>query len=708
MMKTPWAVAFFATVFASLADAQDSVLLDVQSQKQGDAILYSVDFGVSLYYVRHLPYAGGNVLQIQLRAAQAIDPSAANAAANTTAALIARRESLAPATRVDEPIAFLTYEGNVPGGPYLTLRFKWPVSYTVQEGPGAKSILVRVERLKVALPSHVIKGAKTTGDSKLDQLMSDAVKALAENDNARAIVYLSRILELPANAYSEQAKELVGLARERKGDFARAKIEYLEYLRLYPNGAGANRVNERLSGIEMSLAQAAAEPIASETPPISYYTRWSQRYSRDHTDLNSTSTATEFSSITSGLNASLRGQSNDYEYYAYADAQQVHSLDNGSAEHVEVNALYVQGKSKVLHHSLVAGRQSSGTTGIVGRADAVWGTYEFAPRLRVGALAGRPAEPLPDGTAAERRVGGVSAEYGAPADPVQLHVYSVRQSIEQRIDRRAVGGDLRYLQSGITFFGTVDYDTEFDALNIFSVTIGRQIGATGRFDLTYDRRLSPIVQLGNAAEQEGAYDFTDLFDEASAAEMRAKAQDLSIATRRWSFNYVDRYSEQVYVYAEVSRIETDARPKLALLWPLTEVPTSEENFIPAIDGYGPEYTYSMQAVASNMFVQGNSQTWGVRCTIGGGRSSQAIFTRANVPLGEGWYFGPRAQYDRTHTHGDDGVALKTMLGIRIDYRWSKRVRLDADLTYENNQTHNTTAPNDYARTLVFLGYSVDF
>ncbi|GEM_PF-1769227 len=86
------------------------------------------------------------------------------------------------------------------------------------------------------------------------RLFSDARAAVTAAEYDRAVQILTKLLAMPANPYSADAQETLGIVRERNGQLAHAKAEYEIYLQTYPNGAGAERVKQRLAAIETAAA----------------------------------------------------------------------------------------------------------------------------------------------------------------------------------------------------------------------------------------------------------------------------------------------------------------------------------------------------------------------------------------------------------------------------------------------------------------------
>ena len=92
-------------------------------------------------------------------------------------------------------------------------------------------------------------------------LIAEADEAMLAGDHDTAIRLYARLLEEPGFRARREARERLGLARERKGQVARARVEYAAYLAEFPDGADAERVRQRLAGVDSEPAPARA-PLA--------------------------------------------------------------------------------------------------------------------------------------------------------------------------------------------------------------------------------------------------------------------------------------------------------------------------------------------------------------------------------------------------------------------------------------------------------------
>ena len=94
--------------------------------------------------------------------------------------------------------------------------------------------------------------AGATGGEASDRvafLVEEGRAALAAGDLDRAVALFTQVGALPEHARTPEALELLGLARERKGQAAHARAEYEEYLERHPEGEGAERVRQRLDAL---------------------------------------------------------------------------------------------------------------------------------------------------------------------------------------------------------------------------------------------------------------------------------------------------------------------------------------------------------------------------------------------------------------------------------------------------------------------------
>lgn len=121
--------------FSSWLLAGRRVIDEVEISEGYGCAVVRVSFNFPVRYVNHFPIGEGADLRVQL------SPFATAAADKES--LYTREEPLLPPDALPELIEVL-YEGNVDGGPYLTLFFDEVVKFHVEQGSDFRSLMIAV------------------------------------------------------------------------------------------------------------------------------------------------------------------------------------------------------------------------------------------------------------------------------------------------------------------------------------------------------------------------------------------------------------------------------------------------------------------------------------------------------------------------------------------------------------------------------------
>ncbi len=697
------------------AAAAENALSGLQIIEQKDAVIVEIDFAIPVKYVKHFPPKEGEILQIQLQA---------------TGEKALKRESLTPPPSDLVPLALVTYEGDIPGGPYVTIRFNYGVEYSVEEAAG-NSILVTIKRDTLGLS---VRGQADEqplmSEKKLDEMMEEAKQVLAKGDDARAIQLFTQLLRLPSNKYTQESKELLGLARERKGQVARARIEYQEYLRIYPEGEGAARVKQRLAALNDQLMQPRQRlKRVDEAGPASdlvTFGRFSQRYYNDTTEFKKFSRTTvdanndplvttfpgrttERETLTSFINLSSRMRTQDYDIRGIFNMHDIKDLQDEDRSETRLNNLYVDVKNVKDGFGVKAGRQSSTKGGIFGRFDGLWGDYELTKGWTLSAAAGKPVEFSSNAIIADKKFYGLNLALGTFAQHWDGNLYYVNQDVNSMVDRRAVGGDVRYNDDTYSVYNAIDYDVAYGMLNMYLFRGVMKVSDDLRWNISYNYRLSPILFSTNALQQEGIVDFSLLQNEPGVSEQDIldKAKAVSSVSRSTTVGAVYQIEKDMQLNADVTWTKFDGKPATERLIPSTDPNAS--NTIEGTGPNGPDLLYSAQVIASNYFVDQDINILGLRFSDRKHRDSLMVFYNNRFPLGEKWRIGPRIQREDTRitTEGDRSELTRMTYVAKLDYRLLKKVSLEGEFGYETSTYANGNNP-DYERYYFYLGYFWDF
>jgi len=126
---------FYVTFLGEQADGLVSDIVINRDNKGGHL---DINFTNPVRYVGHYPPNEGDVLQVKLR------PVAFGEFKEN----VSIADKLPTSSKaLDYNIEDIIYEGKVPGGPFIVVRFSKPMRFEIKEGDGLKSLLVSYQQL---------------------------------------------------------------------------------------------------------------------------------------------------------------------------------------------------------------------------------------------------------------------------------------------------------------------------------------------------------------------------------------------------------------------------------------------------------------------------------------------------------------------------------------------------------------------------------
>lgn len=498
--------AAFIALCLTVADiyAADAVLKDVKiSTKENDTVI-DVHLGMPLSYVKHFPQSFGEIIQVQLKLDKQVKRELHKE--------VRQGSDITLPAGVKPLLIYVTYEEGVPGGPYLTLRFKKPIRFRVadQADPSLLSIVIAAEEKvveesaeKIDTKKKVQKGKPATAkkDSDLGQLMAKARQALTFGDNEGAIRLLRKIISVSGNPYEQDARELLGLALERSSQIPRAKFEYKKYLELYKEGEGPKRVQQRLQALQnIGTEQRQKLRVAKRSRRVEdfkFFGRLSQDYNirllqRERTDREKEDGEGDFETLvpsqrfTTHLSTRARYRTNERNLQAVFIGSHVYGLEINDRTEGRISDAYVDYEEIDIGVTTVLGRQRARNSGVFDRFDGIDLGYRATPGFKTHILVGRPV--FYYDVPYNKEFGALRFELGRRKSLVSGNAYVISQNVNDTPDRQAVGGDFRVTSARQTLFGAVDYDFLFQEPSLGNLRYGLQYIPKARLNISYDYR----------------------------------------------------------------------------------------------------------------------------------------------------------------------------------------------------------------------------
>jgi len=592
-----------------------------------------------------------------------------------------------------------------PGGAVKETIQSIPVSSmhsTMSEGKTVQPPASRLPSTKAGPPVEM-ETAKTSGEEESDPLLEEANKAMTGRNYRHAIQLYTKILADPHHKDRQAAQELLGLARERNGQLAHAKAEYEKYLQLYPQGEGTQRVRQRLYGL--LTARATPKEKLRKSKKTAAGNAWrkdvrgslSQFYWRDKSRSNINGEILDRSLLTTDLDVTTRLRNDRYEVEGLFIGGYDNDFHDDSEDETRVNDLYIDALDKKINLSGRLGRQSRSTGGVLGRFDGGLINYRTSPQVGFSLVGGYPVDFFTRNNINwDKNFYGLSMDLGTFADRWDFNTFYMTQEANGISDRKAVGGEVRYYDPHRSFFSLVDYDTSYDAINIFLFVGNWLFPDNTNINLSLDYRKSPLLTTSNALQGQSVETLDDLLDTYSEEEIRGLAEDRTATSRTLTLGASHPLNSKLQISGDMTLSRLSG--------------TKASGGVEAYEGTGTEGFYSAQLTASSLIKEGDIAVIGLRYADAGTSNTVSLNLNTRYPVNRAWRINPRFRVDYRENTDTIGRQLKYRPSIRMDYYWKRRIRLEVEAGGEwaDNKISGLDEKEKTRGYFWNIGYRADF
>jgi len=541
-------------------------------------------------------------------------------------------------------------------------------------------------------------------ETRAAELLASARTALEAGQDAPAIDSLNKLLMLPPNSLSRDGQELMGVARERAGEIAKARAEYELYLKLYPEGEGAARVRTRLAALAQApVAATGARPARAPLHVVAgglsqyYYggrTKIESAFETPTTVDRATFSAVDQSTLVSNADLSVRNRDAEADTrFVFRDTDSAAFLENQKSYN-RLTAAYYDYRGLQNAFSARVGRQTGLSGGLPGRFDGAVAGYGVAQKWRVNAAAGTPVEfPQLD---AQRTFWGANLEYQNLANAWSGNFYVVNQKSDGLLDRRAVGTEVRYFSAGTSLFSVLDYDTSYKQWNVTMVQATWQTEGRTTINLLYDKRRAPTLSTTNAIFGQATTSLETLKQTLTEDQLRQQALDVTATATQALIGFTTPVGKKWQLGADARLTKVGALPSVEV----------NGIVIPAQPATGDIYNYSFQAIGTNLYSGRDTSVYNFTYLDGPTQTGYQLSYNNLTALG-GWTLEPSLRY---YTQKDNlGVELKRWTPtLRITYQAAKNVALESEYSWERTVTVGPGSRDDTSRGFYYVGYRWSF
>lgn len=689
---------FLLLISPVLANAQALEDVDVSLRRDGSAGI-RINFSVPVQALRSVPQSSGKTLYISIRLT----------GADTGPRPFTERTTNFGDLEGRLPLTEVMLDQNGAEGDRVVVSFTRTTPYKVYQGRDGRSIFIVIpaEGLNKPKASPQFKAPeKPEGPSFTGPLTGKMAKArqlLIEGKEKEAIVLFRQIVRAPKNQDSRDALELLGLAYERDQQISRAVSNYRYYLKLYPTGPGADRVQQRLrnlTGRKATRKLRSAGP-KQKTGKTLIYGTWSQRIFAGISS-SSTGTGIDQETLITTLAMTARSRTRNWDTKGVLTADNNYDFLGSKSKSRLLNA-YAESKTKWHNFSAKLGRQSPRGAGVLDRFDGALVGGEVFPKWRLNYVAGVPVD-LYGGTS-NRQFSGVSLDAGTFAGKWSASLFKIDATADGFTDRQGVGSEIRYFNKSTTAFGMVDYDTYFDELNVAMLQTNWQVKNNWSYNLLVDWRKAPFLQLTNAllAPVNGV-SYTSLANLAAAEpgiDLVQLARDRTALSQNVTFGTTMPNLKQFGVKSEFWR-KMQFGVDLSYT-SLSDLPATYGQ--PVIPG-STTYSVTARAIGTQLFFKNEISVLGLSLIHNSDyHAASAYVTERNRPRKD-WRVDVGLRFYQQYNNVGTSLTRLTP-SVRTEYR-KKKVTFEFELGHETSQSINPLQNENIDRDYVTLGYRYDF
>jgi hypothetical protein len=539
----------------------------------------------------------------------------------------------------------------------------------------------------------------TLTPAEIATVLKQAKTAFRKKDYATAIPLLTKLLAQPEFPERAEAQELIGLARERSRQIAHAKAEYEEYLRRYPNGPAADRVQQRLHALAMAARKEVRglSGAGESESPWRIYGGFSQLYRRDDSELENsvvTSNATTQNTLLNDFALVARRRGERFDFTSRVSAGYgLNFLDNDVGDKTRVSTAFVELSDRQWGWRSRLGRQSVTGTGVFGTFDGAYADYQWRPRWRFSLSGGSPVDSTRSSYNTDRRFAALAVNYGPFANGWDFSGYGVVQEFVGEVDRRALGTEIHYFQPGRTVVALVDYDLYYQELNNVLFLGTFDLPARWILNVNADRRRTPNLSVRNALIGQPTSSFDELLAQFTREEINQLARDRTSIAELYSVSMSRPAGERWQWTLDASSIAIGG--------------TDESGGVEAIPEAPREMAYSALAIGNSVFTSGDLEALALRYQTGGAVETTSLGISTRWPIWGGLRITPRLRIDRRVFVIDSSKQMLYAPSLRLDYQL-KHILLELEAGSEISDRDVGESFEKAKRNYFSLGYRYNF
>ena len=535
---------------------------------------------------------------------------------------------------------------------------------------------------------------------RVRELMTEAREAMLDQDYDRAIRTYTSALQA-SGPHRAEAREYLGLARQKNGQAAHARAEYTAFLEEFPDGDGAQRVSQRLTGLVMAAepprerlrsAQNLDQPGSWDffSGVSQYYRQYANQFNEDGDHI------TTQSALLSDMDFSARRTGSRFDMFGRVSASHFYDFlgeSESSGDQSRLSYAYFDLRDVQEDWSVRLGRQSRHTGGVLGRFDGAHATYGWAEDREVSFTTGHPVDSSRDGVDTSRQFYGVAADFYNVLDAWDFTAFFNQQDNNGFEDRQAVGTEVRFMDETKSLVGLVDYDIGYGELNTVLLLGTWRFENRLTFNALIDQRRGSVLTTRNALIGQPVENLGELMPAFTEDEIRQLALDRTAVTRSVTLGVSRPLAQRFQVNADVTLTETDA--------------TVASGGVAAIPATGAQTFLSVSFVGSSLFKSGDVAILTLRSGDSETMKTQLLALDFRFPVSQKIRLNPRLRiaYRDSLASDTDRSSISPSFRLLV---YDRRYRVEVEAGYDWLSRDFTGRTEETSAYFFNLGYRADF
>lgn len=583
--------------------------------------------------------------------------------------------------------------------------------------------LTQVDHLKLMnLGTDQGKGAANfywiSPDDPVSQVSLKALLEVAKNHyvNKRYLLAAKyyQVMSLSADqATSYWARELMALSYEKMGDGDQAIKTYKALLRDMPEASGATRVSQRLRALETRAddGKDARRKSKYNDDPDQFFYRGgigqTYRYVGREGKNSGSEDVLAIVSTNFDLKAGMRGQ--EHDFVAQLNGYNYYDLKDEGDDRNRIKQFNLNYTHKDSGTNVIGGRIRDYRSGVYSPFDGIAIRYPVSvdsmpllDNLTIGFNYGEPVGYSKIYDDLDRKFFSLQAEY-ALGDDWKFSGYYTEQTVFGETDRKAYGGEVRYLNKGFSTYANFDYDYEFAEIN------NLLIGATYSFkdksyvSTQYGRQRTPFLSASNILIGQPDKDLETCVTDQNDFECEYYqyfALLRSALSEHGSLTYSRYIDDGIQLTLDFYQSMMSEMPVLQA------VNGGDDNYVVLT---GEQYRYTSvgsRLIATNFFGSSDTAVIGVRFSDTSTSSTKSLNLSERFRMGKKLTLSPKFYLSYTERNDNDDSQSRIRGSFSVKYRVIRSMELFAELGREsyNRLEQKNSVDSNY----IYAGYTWRF